>query len=290
MSTTRTGGFTIGFRRTGSEWQKDLDRLIAWSKENGFGAIDLGKDGDRTAKMVVGAGLRVGSVDLAEWQPMISPDKGKRQAAVTTNIEYIRACAAAGPINHFLVMLPEKADLPKAENFGYMVESFSALVPALEQAKARIVIEGWPGAGALCCTPEGYRAFFKECPSKTMGINFDPSHLIRMGIDPLRFLREFAPRVYHIHGKDTELNAEGLYEYGNYQPPTFGKPPRHGAMFWRYTIPGHGIASWTESFRILQAAGYAGCVSVELEDADFSGSESAEKLGFTLGGQYLQGC
>jgi sugar phosphate isomerase/epimerase len=290
MSVTRTGGFTIGFRRMGSEWQKDLGRLIGWARENGFGAIDLGRDGDKMAKTVIAAGLRVGSVDLAEWQPMISPDKARRQEAVAKNADYVRACAAAGPMNHFLVMLPEKADLPKAENFRYMVESFNALAPVLEQSNARIVVEGWPGPGALCCTPEGYRAFFKECPSQAMGVNYDPSHLLRMGIDPLRFLREFAPRISHIHGKDTELNADGLYEYGNLQPPTFGKGPGFGGMFWRYTIPGHGIVSWVESFRILMSAGYAGCVSIELEDAHFNGSEAGEKLGLTLGVRYLQGC
>lgn len=46
-----------------------------------------------------------------------------------------------------------------------MVESFGELVPVLEANDARLVIEGWPGPGALCCTPEGYRAAFKELPS-----------------------------------------------------------------------------------------------------------------------------
>lgn len=287
---TRTGNFTIGFRRLGSDWQRELDGLMSWAKEAGFGAIDLGRDADTTAQRVLVAGLRIGSVDLPQWQGMISPDKGKRREAVQRNIDYIKACASAGPMNHFALMLPEKPDFPRAENFGYMVDSYSQLVSALEKHGARIVVEGWPGPGALCCTPEGYRALFKECPSEAIGINYDPSHLIRMGIDPLRFLRESGKRVYHIHGKDTELLSEGLYEYGNYQPPTFGEPVGFGGMHWRYAIPGHGQMRWIEAFRILKNYNYNGCVSVELEDANFNGTEQGEKLGLLQASHFLEGC
>lgn len=287
---TKTGsGFTIGFRRGWSDWQKDLAGLVKWAKDNGFGALDLGRDGDTAGKSVLDAGLRIGSVDLKEWNGMISADRGKRAEAIAKNEEYVKACAGLGPVNHFVVMLPADPALPRSENFGYMVESFSALAPALEKSRARIVIEGWPGPGALCCTPEGYREFFKACGSPAMGINFDPSHLIRMGIDPLRFLREFSGRVGHVHGKDTELSAEDLYEFGNLQPPTLAKEIGFGSRHWRYTIPGHGGMSWVPAFRILKDNGYPGCVSIELEDANFNGTEEGEKRGLLLGKEFLRG-
>jgi sugar phosphate isomerase/epimerase len=290
MAKTRTGGFPIGFRRMWFDWQKDLKGLLAWARAERFGAIDLGRDADQLAASVVKAGLHLGSVDLAEWGKMISPDAAVRGEAVAKNSAYIKACAEYGPMNHFLVMLPEKPELPRAENFGYMVESFRRLAPVLEAHQAKIVIEGWPGPGALCCTPEGYGEFFQACPSKSMGVNYDPSHLLRMGIDPMRFLREFADRVYHVHGKDTELDAEGLYRYGNLQPPTLGKPHGFGEMCWRYTIPGHGAVRWVEIFRILSDAGYKGAVSVELEDENFCGREEGEKAGLLYARDFLEGC
>jgi sugar phosphate isomerase/epimerase len=289
MSTTRTGGFSIGFRRMGG-WQSDLDALIEWTKGSGFGAVDLGGDGPEAGGTVLDAGLRIGSVDLTEARAMISKDKTTRKEAVARATAYVEACAKLGPTNHFLVMLPEDPSLPRKENFGYMVESFSQLAPVLEEHDARIVIEGWPGPGALCCTPEGYRALFQQVPSKAMGVNYDPSHLIRMGIDPIRFVREFADRIYHIHGKDTELLPERLYEYGNLQPATFAEPFFCGEQCWRYTIPGHGQTRWTEAFSVLEAAGYKGCVCIELEDANFNGSEEGEKLGLTIGLDFLRGC
>jgi sugar phosphate isomerase/epimerase len=287
---TRTGQFPIGFRRGGSDWQRELGALIAWAQENALEAIDLRADTDPTIKTVLDAGLRVGSIDLPFVKPMISPDSGKRAEAIAQNADYVRACAPYGPVNFFLTMLPEKPDLPRAENFGYMVESFAELTPVLEQTGATLSIEGWPGPGALCCTPEGLRALFAQIPSDAMGINYDPSHLIRQGIDPLRFLREFADRVCHVHGKDAELLSENLYEFGNEQPPTFAQRIRYGALHWRYTIPGQGCMRWTEAFRILEAHGYSGCVSIELEDANFNGTTEGEQFGILQGAHFLQGC
>ena len=284
---TRTGHFPLGFRRGWSDWQKDLGGLIAWAQANDLEAIDLGRDADRSAQAVLDAGLRIGTVDLREVKGMISPHKARRDDAVAQNADCVRAC---GAMNYFLVMTPERPDLPRAENFGYMLESFGQLLPVLEENGAHLAIEGWPGPGALCCTPEGYRALFKAYPSKAMGINYDPSHLIRMRIDPLRFLREFGDRVVHVHGKDTALLNENLYEYGSEQPPTFAQRIPFGSLHWRYTIPGHGVMRWGEAFRILQANGYAGCVCIELEDANFNGATESEQLGILQGVRFLEGC
>jgi sugar phosphate isomerase/epimerase len=288
IARTRTGHFPIGFRRLWFDWYKDLPGLIAWARDNQFGVVDLGNDAEQTAPLLAKAGLRPGSIDLAEWKGMISPDAEVRRRAVERNIAYIQACAAFGPMNHFTVMLPEKPELSRAENFRYMVESYQQLTPALETSRARIVIEGWPGPGALCCTPETYRAFFRECSAPAFGINYDPSHLLRMGIDPLRFVREFAARVHHVHGKDTEVFTDALYEYGSEQPATFSKVHGFGGTHWRYTIPGHGIAPWTEIFAVLVKAGYAGAVSIELEDENFDGSPEGQKAGLLHGRNFLQ--
>jgi sugar phosphate isomerase/epimerase len=288
---TRTGGIPIGFRRSGSEWQKDLGSLLAWASDNRFGVIDLGSDGDKCAGLAIEKGFRLGSVDLLHWWgKMISPDRATRHEAVAANSAYIKACAAFGPMNHLVAMIPENPELSRAENFQYMVESYGALTTVLEASDARIVIEGWPGPGALCCTPEVCDAFFRECPSKAFGMNYDPSHLLRMGIDHLRFLEEFVHRVHHAHGKDTELRDDNLYRYGNFQEPTFARKPACGEMHWRYTIPGHGSVRWPEVFRILTEARYQGAISIELEDANFCGSAEAEKAGLLHARSFLESC
>lgn len=271
-------------------WHADLDALIDWSRQNGFTAIDLLATGDRDLAKVIEAGLRVGSVDLPDWRGMLATDANRRKEAVARNSEYVRACGRAGRVNHFTLMIPEDKDLPRAENFSLMVESYRQLMPVFEEARAKLVIEGWPGPGALCCTPENLRAFFHECPSYNFGVNYDPSHLIRMGIDPIRFLQEFSGRIFHVHGKDTEIMTEELYEFGTELPPTFEKPIPWGHMHWRYCAPGHGTMRWRCAFSILHERGYKGCVSVELEDVHFNGAEDSEKKGLLVSGQFLSGC
>jgi sugar phosphate isomerase/epimerase len=102
-------------------------------------------------------------------------------------------------------------------------------------------------------------------------------------------LHEFGDRAYHVHGKDTELLAENQYEFGHEQPATFAKPIRFGAHAWRYTIPGHGIVRWVEVMRTLQAKGYQGCVSIELEDENFNGPTESEQVGIVQGARFLAG-
>ncbi len=293
---TRTGGFAVGFRRGRGEWQSDLPALLDWARENGFASLDLvgGPDVADEAARVVAAGLAVGSVDLCDghgFGAMLSADADTRAGAVAAARRRVETCvAAAGVRNFFAVMVPENPALPRRENFAFMLESYAALVTTLENTGARVVVEGWPGPGCLCCTPETCRALLRELPGAAVGINYDPSHLVRMGIDALRFLREFADRVYHVHAKDTILaDAAALYEYGREQPATFADAPRWGAPSWRYALPGRGAVDWPETLRILAAAGYRGGISVELEDADFHGTEADEKRGLILAREFLEG-
>ena len=289
MLTTRTGGFSIGFRRGWSDWQKDLPGLIAWAKQNDLGVIDVGGDADVIGAQIREAGLKIGSADLKAWSGFISSDPAKRKDAAAANEEYIAKAVAAGATNFFAVMIPEDPAKPRDENFGYMIQGLDLLGPILDKHGAKLVIEGWPGPGALACTPEGYRATLKQAASKSIGINYDPSHLIRMGIDPIRFLSEFADRVYHVHGKDTEVFSDAVYEYGTEQPPTFAKGHGFGSVTWRYTVPGFGQTPWLRVFEILKAAGYKGAVSIELEDENFNGSQEGEQTGIVTGARFLAG-
>ncbi len=109
-----------------------------------------------------------------------------------------------------------------------------------------------------------------------------------MGIDHSRFAAEFADRIAHVHGKDTEIITDNVYEIGLYQPSIFQKPFFCGEFTWRYTIPGHGVTRWSHILAILEKAGFAGIVSVELEDADYNGTELSEQAGLLASLKYLE--
>lgn len=260
--------------------------MISWAKANGFSVIDVGADAEACAA-VANAGLKIGSADLKAWSGIATSDEAKRKSFVEENDAYIAEAVKSGAKNFFAVILPDDPKLPRAENHGYAVEGLRALGPVLERHGAKLVLEGWPGQGALACTPETYRSLVKQAESPAIGINYDPSHLIRMGIDPVRFLKEFGERVFHVHGKDTEFDSEALYEYGWEQKPALGKEHGFGSGFWRYTIPGHGATPWTTVLNLLEGFGYSGAVCIELEDERFNGSEDGEKRGLLAGGAFL---
>lgn len=290
--TTRTGNFKIGFRRGWSDWQKkDPAALCRWTKESGFAALDLMNIKPADLTQLKEFGLAIGSVDLLDFGNLLASDSGKRAETIAKNVAYIQELSAAGAKVFFTCVLPGEASKPRAENYKLAVESFQPIAEAAQKAGAKIAVEGWPGGhpnyASLCCTPETYRAFMKDL-GPSVGVNYDPSHLIRLGVDHIRFLKAFAPNVYHVHAKDTELIPEAVYEYGLYQPSAFSKSHGFGEQVWRYTLPGHGCARWTESFSILKSAGYSGCVSVELEDENFNGSESGEKAGLLASLAFLK--
>jgi sugar phosphate isomerase/epimerase len=279
---TRTGDFPIGFRRGWGDWQRaDVGALARWAKGTGFAHLDLGWATPADVGAIQAAGLALGSCDLLDFGDLLSTDGGRRKELRDRNLAYVKRIASAGCRIFFTVIVPGDPARPRAENYRDAVDGYAPICQAIADAGAVLAVEGAPGKAPhyanLCCTPETVRAFLRDIGVPGVGINYDPSHLIRLGVDPVRFLREFAPRVYHVHAKDTRLMPDAAYEYGIYQPAAFAPPRRWGEHAWRYTLPGRGDTPWAEVFGVLRAHGYRGAVSVELEDEEFNGTERGEK-------------
>src|SRR4051812_29163790 len=83
---TKTGGFSIGFRRGGGDWQRQFSTLATWAKSNGFAAIDLGRLTADDAKALAAAGLRLGTADLLQFGEITHPDTGKRKEIIAANV------------------------------------------------------------------------------------------------------------------------------------------------------------------------------------------------------------
>jgi sugar phosphate isomerase/epimerase len=287
---THTGNFPIGFRRGWTDWQKDVAALAAWGAAQGFEAIDLNMLAPGDAAAVAGAGLKVGSVDLIDFGKIAQPDPGRRRELIDANIAYIKKSAADGA-TWFFTIVPGEPERTRAQNYKAAVEAFAPLAEAAAAVGGSLAIEGYPGSAPhyalLCTTPETCRAMLKDLP-RGVGLNYDPSHLIRLGVDHIRFLREFIGSVVHVHAKDTQLFPEVAYELGLYQPSAFAEPHGFGDYAWRYSLPGRGAARWPEIFAILRDAGYPGVVSVELEDEHFNGTPAGEKAGLVESLRFLR--
>ena len=96
----------------------------------------------------------------------------------------------------------------------------------------------------------------------TLGLNYDPSHLLWQGVDPTIFLRDFIGKVYHVHMKDAAVTLDGKAGIlGSFI--TFGDTRRG----WNFRSLGHGDVNFEEIIRELNAGGYSGPLSVEWEDS-----------------------
>lgn len=94
------------------------------------------------------------------------------------------------------------------------------------------------------------------------GFNFDPSHLIWQGVDPVEFIREFPDRIYHVHMKDARVSLNGRTGILT-SHLSFGDPRRG----WDFRSVGRGGVRFEEIIRALNAIKYTGPLSVEWEDS-----------------------
>lgn len=111
----------------------------------------------------------------------------------------------------------------------------------------------------------------------TLGINFDPSHLIWQGVDPKLFFRDFAEKIYHVHMKDTKVNLDGRASIlGSHLP--FGDLRRG----WNFVSLGHGDVNFDAIVREANSANYEGPFSIEWEDngmdREFGAKEACDYL------------
>lgn len=116
----------------------------------------------------------------------------------------------------------------------------------------------------------------RDAVGPVVGANLDPSHLFWMGADPLVAAEALGEALYHVHAKDTLLNAPvqattSLLENGDLMDIP--------ARSWSYITLGfgHGEQWWRQFCYRLKMAGYDGWLSIEHEDVLLNSLEGLEK-------------
>ncbi len=134
--------------------------------------------------------------------------------------------------------------------------------------------DGYPGN--LAYSPELWEWMF----SLGLYLNFDPSHLVWMGIDPVEAVRPYVGKIPHAQAKDIELFPVGA-------PDTAGPAGRSrddpwDTGWWRYRVPGLGEVDWPRLIDVLYEHGFDGVLSVEHEDPVWGGSAEKTEAGLEL--------
>jgi len=120
---------------------------------------------------------------------------------------------------------------------------------------------------------------FKEIPSKTLGVNFDPSHCVWQGINYIKAVKLWRDRIYHAHAKDAEILRDVL-ELDGIQGvkivDLFGRKLKRPS-WWRFRTPGWGEVDWRKLLTTYKEIGYDYVISLEHEDPVFTPEEAARR-------------
>src|SRR5262249_4402094 len=114
-------------------------------------------------------------------------------------------------------------------------------------------------------------------PDGTLGLNFDPSHLIWQFIDTPRALREFGSKIVHVHAKDERIDRDRLHDVGVM-----------GLGWHQPKLPGLGDVEWGPFFAALTGTGYSGPVCIEVEDRAYEGSLADRRRALRQSKRFLE--
>ncbi len=286
-----------------------LNDVADWTAANGFTAIeiaawpasggetrryagtshiDVADISDTRAAEIVGdmtsRGLEISG--LGYYPNPLNPDEEHRRTVIG---HLKKVIVAAGKMNVPVVNTFIGADRSRSqdENWEEATRVWPEIISAAEDNGVKIAIENcpmifskdeWPSGHNLAYNPKIWRRMFEEF-GETIGLNFDPSHLVWLMIDIESAIEEFGSRFYHFQAKDVMIDHEGLYENGTLS----------GGIGWQIPrLPGLGHVDWGRVFSALYRVGYDGAIIIEHEDRDFEATDQLVKRGFLIARDILQ--
>ena len=172
---------------------------------------------------------------------------------------------------HLIYSFPPVSEEQIEEGFKYFAEMWNPILDVFDENGVKFALEVHPTEIAFdIVTAE--RTLEAIDRREAFGFNFDPSHLLWQGVDPVKFIKTFPDRIYHVHMKDAMVTLDGtsgiLSSYLD-----FGQPGRG----WDFRSLGRGEVDFEEIIRALNEIGYDGPLSVEWEDAAMDREAGAQE-------------
>ena len=109
-----------------------------------------------------------------------------------------------------------------------------------------------------------------------IGANFDPSHLIWQGMEPVAVIRKLGPAIFHFHAKDTKIDKYNTAVNGVLDTKTYTDEINRSWIF-RAIGYGNDASYWKDIISNLRLIGYDFAISIEHEDSLMSQNEGLTK-------------
>ena len=281
-----------------ADWAVEHDyealEVAAWPASGGraFTATHLDVERPETfdgvASVFQERGLELSSI--AFYDNNLHPDPPERKEVNAHVLRCVDAAAELGvpTVGTFVGRHPGRSVV---ENLADAEEVFRPLVDHAGEVGVKLIIEncvmeGWhPDGypGNLAYSPELWEWLF----SIGLYLNYDPSHLVWIGIDPVAAVKPYIDRIPHAQAKDIELFADRRNHYGFFGPTRERTGPWDPG-WWRYRVPGLGTVDWVRLVDALYEGGFDGVLSVEHEDPVWGGSEELVEAGLEVAHRTLR--
>jgi sugar phosphate isomerase/epimerase len=286
-----------------------LNDVVDWTVANGFESIEIACWPQSTGPTRRYAGTS--HIDVANLSPSqatdlraeigakglhisglgyypnpLHPDQAHREQVIG-HLGHVIVAAGRMGVPFVNTFMGGDAARTQDENWERALEIWPDIVRQAQDNGIRLTIENcpmifskdeWPGGHNIAWSPYIWRRILDQWAG-TVGLNFDPSHLVWLMIDQERFIREFGPHILHMQAKDLMIDRDGLYERGTLSAGIGWQVPR---------LPGLGDVDWGEIFSALYRAGYDGDVIIEHEDRGFEKTDELIKRGFLLARDVLR--
>lgn len=118
----------------------------------------------------------------------------------------------------------------------------------------------------------------REAVGEEIGVNFDPSHLIWQGINPVAAIKELgkAGAIFHFHAKDTKIDRRNTEVNGVLDTKRYSDEMNRSWIF-RSCGYGNDYSYWKDIASALILVGYDNALSIEHEDSLMSVTEGLDK-------------
>jgi sugar phosphate isomerase/epimerase len=163
---------------------------------------------------------------------------------------------------------------PIHESIPRFKQVFTPLAERARDKGVRIAFENCDMGGTwqtgdwnIAHNPTAWEMMFDAVPLDNMGLEWEPCHQMVSLIDPMPQLREWAHRMFHVHGKDATIHWDRVRTYGIHTSFHEDVALKSGVQpvkpFAYHRTPGFGDSDWVAIISDLRAAGFRGAIDIE---------------------------